>query len=451
MGVRIVFIGAGSTMFARLLICDIYSHHALRDATIVLEDIDEERLDITYRLANKIVETHNLPGKIERTTSQREALKKADFVISMIAVGGLEAWDIDKAIPLKYGVDQIVGDTLGPGGVFRAMRHIPPILSIVKDMEELCPNAIFLNYANPMAAIMWTVNRASKIQSVGLCHSVQATTKEIAGYIGVAEWENYPITNQDWHDFYYRPLPERVNFKVAGINHMAWYLTYEVDGKDAYPEIHKAYNNKKAYEADTVRFEILRHFGYFVTESPHHMSEYVPYFRKNPEDIKRFMSYTWNALEITRQKGKDDDISIQRQIEGKQPIELKPSVEYGAKIINAVVTGDEIRINGNVNNSGFITNLPRDCCVEVPCLVDKNGINPCYVGALPPQLAALNRTNVNVQSMIVEAALSGSKEAAHQAVMLDPLTSSCLTLDDIRKMVDEMFDAESRWLPQRES
>ena len=447
MGVRIVFIGAGSTMFARLLICDIYSHPALRDATIVLEDIDEKRLDITYKLANRIVETHNLPGKIERITDQRKALKGADFVISMIAVGGLEAWEIDKAIPLKYGVDQIVGDTLGPGGVFRALRHIPPILKIVKDMEELCPKAIFLNYANPMAAIMWAVNRAGTIRSVGLCHSVQATTKEIAGYIGAAEWENYPGTNEDWHDFYYRPLPKNVNFWVAGINHMAWYLSYEVDGKDAYPQIREAYNNPRAYEADTVRFEILKHFGYFVTESPHHMSEYVPYFRKRPEDIKRYMSYTWNALEITRQKAKDDDRSIQRQIEGKEPVELLPSVEYGAKIINAVVGGETIRINGNVNNSGLITNLPRDCCVEVPCLVDKNGIHPCYVGELPPQLAGLNRTNVNVQSMIVEAALNASREAACHAVMLDPLTSSLLTLDDIGKMVDEMFRAEERWLP----
>jgi alpha-galactosidase len=447
MGVRIVFIGAGSTMFARLLICDIYSHPALRDATIVLEDIDEKRLDITYKLANRIVETHNLPGKIERITDQRKALKGADFVISMIAVGGLEAWEIDKAIPLKYGVDQIVGDTLGPGGVFRALRHIPPILKIVGDMEELCPHAIFLNYANPMAAIMWAVNRAGTIRSVGLCHSVQATTKEIAGYIGAAQWENYPVTNEDWHDFYYRPLPENVNFWVAGINHMAWYLTYEVDGRDAYPQIREAYNNPRAYEADTVRFEILKHFGYFVTESPHHMSEYVPYFRKRPADIKRYMSYTWNALEITRQKAKDDDRSIQRQIEGKEPVELLPSVEYGAKIINAVVGGETIRINGNVNNSGLITNLPRDCCVEVPCLVDKNGIHPCYVGELPPQLAGLNRTNVNVQSMIVEAALNASREAARHAVMLDPLTSSLLTLDDIGKMVDEMFRAEERWLP----
>jgi alpha-galactosidase len=450
MGVRIVFIGAGSTMFARLLICDIYSHPALRDATIVLEDIDEKRLDITYKLANRIVETHNLPGKIERTTDQREALKGADFVISMIAVGGLEAWEIDKAIPLKYGVDQIVGDTLGPGGVFRALRHIPPILKIVKDMEGLCPKAIFLNYANPMASIMWAVNRAGKIRSVGLCHSVQATTKEIAGYIGAAGWENYPVTNEDWHDFYYRPLPENVNFWVAGINHMAWYLTYEVDGEDAYPAIRKAYHDTKAYEADTVRFEILKHFGYFVTESPHHMSEYVPYFRKRPEHIKRYMSYTWNALEITRQKANDDDLSIQRQIEGKEPVELLPSVEYGAKIINAVVSGESIRINGNVSNSGLITNLPRDCCVEVPCLVDKNGIHPCYVGELPPQLAGLNHTNINVQSMIVEAALNSSREAARHAVMLDPLTSSLLTLDDIGKMVDEMFHAENRWLVSME-
>jgi len=450
MSVKIVFIGAGSTMFARLLMCDVYSLPALRDAKIVLEDIDEERLDVTYRLARRIVETHNLPAEIERTTSQREALEGADFVISMIAVGGLDAWEIDKSIPMKYGIDQIVGDTLGPGGVFRALRHIPPILGIVKDMEELCPQAIFINYANPMAAIMWAVYRSTRIKSVGLCHSVQATTKEIAGYIGAAEWENYPVTDQDWHDFYYRPMPERVNFWVAGINHMAWYLTYEVDGRDAYPEIRKSYNNPKAYEADTVRFEILKHFGYFVTESPHHMSEYVPYFRKSPGDIEKFMSYTWNALEITRQKGMDDDLSIQRQIEGDEPIELKPSVEYGAQIINAVVTNEEIRINGNVYNSGLITNLPGDCCVEVPCLVDRNGINPCYVGELPPQLAALNRTNINVQSLVVEAALKRSREAACRAVMLDPLTSSLLTLDDIRKMVYEMFREESEWLGHME-
>jgi alpha-galactosidase len=448
MPTRIAFIGAGSTMFARLLICDIYSHPALRGATIVLEDIDEKRLEVTYRLAQRIIEANRLPGRILKTSSQREALTGADFVISMIAVGGLDAWSIDKSIPARYGVDQIVGDTLGPGGVFRALRHIPPLLSVVRDMEELCPKAIFLNYANPMAAIMWALSRVGTVGSVGLCHSVQATTKQIAGYIGAAEWENYPITDQDWHDFYYRPVPQTVDFWVAGINHMAWYLKYEVDGRDAYPLIRRAYQDPRAYQADTVRFEILKAFGYFVTESPHHMSEYVPYFRKSPEDIRRYMSYTWDALEITRQKGRDDDASIGRQIAGKEPVELRPSVEYGAKIINAVVTGAATRINGNVENTGLITNLPQGCCVEVPCLVDANGIQPCYVGELPPQLAALNMTNVNVQSLVVEAALRRDREAACQAVMLDPLTSSLLTLDQMRLMVEEMFEAESRWLPE---
>jgi alpha-galactosidase len=447
MGPRIVFIGAGSTMFARLLVCDIYSHPALQEATIVLEDIDEKRLDVTFRLARKILEMRNLPGKIEKTSSQREALKGADFVICMIAVGGLDSWHIDKTIPARYGVDQIVGDTIGPGGVFRALRHIPPILGIVRDMEELCPDAIFLNYANPMASIMWAVNRASTVRSVGLCHSVPATTKQIAGYIGASEWENYPITDRDWHDFYYRPVPENVNIYVAGINHMAWYLKYEVDGRDAYPLIRKAYDDPRAYEADTVRFEILKEFGYFVTESPHHMSEYVPYFRKSKKDIARFMSYTWDALEITRRKGQDDDASIARQISGEEAISTEPSVEYGARIINAVVTGETIRINGNVKNTRLITNLPEGCCVEVPCLVDSNGIQPCYVGDLPSQLAALNRTNINVQSLIVDAALNRDREAARHAVMVDPLTSAMLTLDRIRSMVDEMFTAEKQWLP----
>jgi len=435
-------------MFSKLLMVDIYSHPALRKAHIVLEDLDENRLDLTYRLAQRILKTFNLPGKVTKTNNQREAVKNADYVISMIAVGGNTAWRLDKEIPLKYGVDQIVGDTLGPGGVFRVLRHIPPILKLCKDMEELCPDALLINYANPMAPIMWAVNKGSSIRNIGLCHSVQATTKEIAGYIGAADWENYPITNDDWHDFYYRPLPENVDIHVAGINHMAWFFKYEVDGVDAYPRIRAAINNEKAYKADTVRFEILKHFGYFVTESPHHMSEYVPYFRKNKDSIKHYMSYTWNALEIIEAKGKVDDASIIRQIEGEEEIPLKPSVEYGAKIINAVETGIPLRINGNTNNSGLITNLPRDCCVEVPCLVDKNGIQPCYVGDLPPQLAALNRTNVNVQSLMVEAALNRDRSAAKHAVMLDPLTSAVCTLDQMDEMVDEMFDAEKEWLPE---
>jgi alpha-galactosidase len=298
-----------------------------------------------------------------------------------------------------------------------------------------------------MAAMMWAVNKATTIQSVGLCHSVQATTRQIAGYIGAGPWENYPFTEEEWEIFFYAPIPESINFYVAGINHQAWYLKYEVNGEDAYPKIRKAYNNPKAYEADAVRFEILKHFGYFVTESPHHMSEYVPYFRKNPDMVKRFVKRRWDYYDICVQKKDALDKEIQRQIDGKDKIKVRASVEYGSRIIHSVVTGNQIRINGNVNNSGLITNLPKDCCVEVPCLIDKNGINPCYVGKLPPQLAALNRTNINVQSLIVEAALNRNREAACNAVMVDPLTAALLTLDDIRKMVDEMFEAEKQWLP----
>jgi len=445
--IKITFIGAGSTMFARNLLCDIFSFPELREITVMLEDPDEQRLDMTYRLAKRLVEQEGYPAKIERTTNQKEALKGSDFVIVMFQVGGLEAYDIDKKIPLKYGIDQTVGDTLGPGGTFRGIRSIPALIDLCRDMEELCPNALLLNYANPMAAMMWAVNKATTIQSVGLCHSVQATTRQIAGYIGAGPWENYPFTEEEWEIFFYAPIPESINFYVAGINHQAWYLKYEVDGEDAYPKIRKAYNEPKAYEADAVRFEILKHFGYFVTESPHHMSEYVPYFRKNPDMVKRFVKRRWDYYDICVQKKDVLDKEIQRQIDGKDKIKVRASVEYGSRIIHSVVTGNQIRINGNVNNSGLITNLPKDCCVEVPCLIDKNGINPCYVGELPPQLAALNRTNINVQSLIVEAALNRDREAACNAVMVDPLAAALLTLDEIRKMVDEMFEAEKQWLP----
>jgi alpha-galactosidase len=444
---KITFIGAGSTMFARNLLCDIFSFPEMRDITVMLEDIDEQRLDMTYKLAKRLVEQEGYSAKIERTNNQKQALEGSDFVIVMIQVGGLEAYDIDKKIPLKYGVDQTVGDTLGPGGTFRGIRTIPHLIDICLDMEKVCPDAILLNYANPMAALMWAVNKETSIQSVGLCHSVQATTRQIAGYIGAGPWENYPFTEEDWEIFFYAQVPENINFYVAGINHQAWYLKYEVDGEDAYPKIREAYNNPKAYEADAVRFEILKHFGYFVTESPNHMSEYVPYFRKNPDMVKRFVKRRWDYYDICVHKKDALDEEIKNQIDGKEKIKVRASVEYGSKIIHSVVTGKQIRINGNVNNSGLITNLPKDCCVEVPCLVDRNGINPCFVGEIPAQLAALNRTNINVQSLIVEAAINRDREAVYNAVMVDPLTSALLTLDDMRKMVDEMFEAEKQWLP----
>ncbi len=444
---QITFIGAGSTMFARNILCDIFSFPELREITVMLEDLDEQRLDMTYRLARRLVEQEGYPAKILRTTNQKEALSGADFVIIMFQVGGLEAYDLDKKIPLKYGVDQTVGDTLGPGGTFRGLRSIPPLIDICRDMEKLCPKALLLNYANPMAALMWAVNKATSIQSVGLCHSVQATTRQLAGYIKAGPWENYPFTEEDWEVFFYAKVPENINFLCAGINHQAWYLKYEVDGEDAYPRIRKAAEDKRCYEADAVRFEILKHFGYFVTESPNHMSEYVPYFRKNPEMVKKYLKRRWDYYDICVQKKDALNREIREQIEGKRKIEVRASVEYGSRIVHSVVTGKQIRVNGNVENTGLITSLPEGCCVEVPCLVDRNGVQPCYVGELPPQLAAINRTNVNVQSLIVESALNHDREAAYHAVMVDPLTSSLLTLDEIRSMVDEMFVAEKEWLP----
>ena len=446
--VKITFIGAGSTMFARNLLCDIFSFPELREITVTLQDIEEERLEQTYKLAERLIQQQGYKTKLEKTTNQREALRNADFVIIMFQVGGLEAYAVDKQIPLKYGIDQAVGDTLGPGGVFRGIRTIPVLLDICRDMEKVCPKALLLNYANPMAALMWAVNRATTIRSVGLCHSVQATTRQLAGYIKAGPWENYPFTEEDWEVFFYAKVPENINFLCAGINHQAWYLKYEVDGVDAYPRIRKAAEDRKCYEADAVRFEILKHFGYFVTESPNHMSEYVPFFRKNPEMVKRYLKRRWDYYDICAERKDLVSEEIRRQIEGIDKIEVRASVEYGSQIINSVVTGRQIRVNGNVDNTGLITNLPSGCCVEVPCLVDRNGINSCYVGELPPQLAAINRTNVNVQSLIVESALNHDREAAYHAVMLDPLTSALLELQDIRKMVEEMFVAEKAWLPQ---
>jgi alpha-galactosidase len=446
--VKITFIGAGSTMFARNLLCDIFSFPELREITVTLQDIEEERLEQTYKLAERLIQQQGYKTKLEKTTNQREALRNADFVIIMFQVGGLEAYAVDKQIPLKYGIDQAVGDTLGPGGVFRGIRTIPVLLDICRDMEKVCPKALLLNYANPMAALMWAVNRATTIRSVGLCHSVQATTRQLAGYIKAGPWENYPFTEEDWEVFFYAKVPENINFLCAGINHQAWYLKYEVDGVDAYPRIRKAAEDRKCYEADAVRFEILKHFGYFVTESPNHMSEYVPFFRKNPEMVKRYLKRRWDYYDICAERKDLVSEEIRRQIEGIDKIQVRASVEYGSQIINSVVTGRQIRVNGNVDNTGLITNLPSGCCVEVPCLVDRNGINSCYVGELPPQLAAINRTNVNVQSLIVESALNHDREAAYHAVMLDPLTSALLELQDIRKMVEEMFAAEKAWLPQ---
>ena len=412
---KITFIGAGSIVFAKNLLIDILSVPELRDTKISLMDIDSKRLAMTEKLANRIVEENDFPTVIEATTNRREALKDADYVIAMIQVGGLEAYEMDIKIPKKYGVNQAVGDTLGPGGVFRGLRTIPVYLDIAKDMEELCPEALFLNYVNPMAINCWALNKATDIKNVGLCHSVQGTAAEICEYIDV-------------------PF-EEVNYISAGINHMAWYLNFEKDGKDLYPEIKAKYDDPDVYKHDVTKFEFLKHFGYFVTESTIHMSEYVPYFRKNKDWISTIHkmqreqpenSYGgdigWTTedesgvyLHVCQVRNETYLEDMEELINSE--IKMKRSNEYGSHIIEAMETGREKVIHGNIQNDGHITNLPQASVVEVPCLVNKNGIQPTYVGDLPTQLAALNRTNINVQELAVEGALTGDKEKIYQAII----------------------------------
>jgi alpha-galactosidase len=424
---KIAFVGAGSVVFASRLLTDILCHPELRDSTISLMDINAERLGLIDRLARLTVSKYAPEAKVESTLDRAEALKGADYVIIMIQVGGLDAFGQDIYIPLKYGVSQEVGDTLGPGGVFRGLRTIPVLLDICRDMKEVCPDALLINYANPMAINCWAMNKATKIRNVGLCHSVQGTAMQLARYI------NVPY--------------EDVTYWVAGINHQAFFLEYKHKGKDAYPLIHEAAEKQEIYERDKVRFEMMEHLGYFITESSHHLGEYVPYFRTSEERRKRYCEPRWFYLQICKDAWKPHYEHIEKQITGEEPIELTRSHEYGVDIIHSEETGKPCRINGNVENQGLITNLPLGSCVEVPSLVDKNGIQPFHVGDLPPQCAALNRTNINVQELAVKAALEKDRTAAMQAVMFDPLTSALLTPAEIKKMVDEMFEAEAAWLP----
>ncbi|HSV32372.1 MAG TPA: alpha-glucosidase/alpha-galactosidase [Atribacteraceae bacterium] len=429
---KIVFIGAGSLEFSRKLMLDILSFPALRDAQFELVDVDPKRLDYARRVAERIVQEANLPATVHATLDRREALAGADYVLIMILSGGIEVIRQDIEIPMKYGVDQCIGDTLGPGGVFRALRTIPVILDIARDMEELCPEATILNYTNPMPMICWALEEATAIKYVGLCHSVQGTARQLAEALEV-------------------PYRE-VSYWVAGINHQAWFLEFQWQGNDAYPLLRERINYPEFYGKETTRVEMFKHLGYFVTESSGHNSEYNPWFRKRKDLLAKYTpGGAWNGesgfvLKLYGADRADYEQKLERIASGQEPLDFTRSDEYGSYIINAL-EGEEItRINGNVKNQHLITNLPYGCCVEVPCLVDRQGIHPCYVGDLPPQLAALNRTNVNVEELAVQAVLRRDRDMAYYAVALDPLTSAVLSLEEIRQMVDEMFEAERDWL-----
>ena len=432
---RIVFLGAGSTVFAKNLMGDILAFPELADANIVLHDIDAERLHTSEIVAHKVARALNANPKIETIADRRAALDGADFAVSMIQVAGYKPGTvIDFEIPKKYGLRQTIADTLGIGGILRALRTIPVLLDMCRDMEQLAPNVMFLNYVNPMVMNCWAIARASKIRTVGLCHSVPNTAHELANDLGLP--------------------PDEIDYLVAGINHMAFYLKLEHQGKNLYPRLREFMQSekfppKRGHMTDHVRYEMFKRLGYFVTESSEHFSEYVPWFIKSthPELIERFEIPLDEYIRRCEENIAQWQTTQREMQDPHTPIQIERSVEYGSNIIHAMVTGQPTRIYGNMPNDRLIDNLPVGVPVEVPCLVDKNGVQPVHIGALPPHLAALMQTNINVQALAVEAALTHKREHIYHAAMLDPHTAAELTLDQIWAMVDELLVAHGDWLP----
>jgi len=433
---KITFIGAGSTVFAKNLLGDILSFPELADSTISLMDIDPVRLKTSEIVAHKVADFFGAKPKIEATLDRRAALDGADYAISMFQVGGYKpSTVIDFEIPKKYGIKQTIADTLGIGGIMRGLRTIPVFLDICKDMEELCPEVMFLQYVNPMAMNNWAINKASKIKTVGLCHSVQGTAEVLAEDIGV-------------------PYNE-INYICAGINHMAFYLKFERNGEDLYPKIRKVAEAKsyaRGYRelANHVRYEVLKRTGYFVTESSEHFSEYVPWFIKSsqPDLLEQYeipIDEYITRCELQIAEWEADKAALER---GELDEAYERSQEYGSLIIHSMETGTPRVVYGNVANNGLIDNLPQGCCVEVPCLVDKSGLQPTKIGMMPPQLAAMQQTNINVQSLVVEAALTRKREHIYHAAMLDPHTAAELSLDQIWSLVDELITAHGDMLPE---
>lgn len=432
---KITYLGAGSA-FAPVLSKDIFQIPGLEEGELCLVDIDPERLKLSHEATKIVNDKLGRKWKITASTDRRDVMEDSDFLINTIEVSGVQTVKYDYEIPLKYGVDQCIGDTIGPGGIMKALRTIPPWLDILRDAEELCPAAHVLNYTNPMSMMMLATFRASKMKAVGLCHSVQGTSMVLSDYLEV------PYEELEW--------------RCAGINHMAWFTQLAHHGKDMYPALKKkAKEDKEFYERDPVKFEIMFHMGYFVTESSGHMSEYVPYFRKRPELIDKycregylggrgFYSRNWPEWR------KDLDERRKRIIRGEDEPDLERSVEYASEIIEGIVFDRRKVIHGNITNTGLIPNLPQNEVVEVACLVDRHGISPMYFGKLPPQLAALNRSNMAVYDMAVRAIMNNNYEMAEQALMLDPLTSAVCSLAEIRQMFAELCKAEKEYIPKLE-
>lgn len=472
---KVTFIGAGSTVFSRNLLRDLFTFPELNDNTIYLMDIDADRLRDSEIVAHRVADEAGANPTIVATTDRREAIAGADYVINMIQVGGYEpSTVIDFEIPKKYGLRQTIGDTLGIGGIMRGLRTIPVVVDIAKDMEELAPGALLLNYSNPMAILCMAVNRATSVRNVGLCHSVFGTAHELAMILGVPG--------------------EEIDYLCAGINHMAFYLKFERNGQDLYPQLKAIAEADEMPSFERTRFEILKQFGYFVTESSEHFAEYTPWFIKNGrEDLIEYFNVPldeyparcidqiadWTGmraallsedpaavdqyeaskrgeihgmwkrrLELMRKNTPEKADALEETIrQGGRRGQNGHSGEYGTLIIHSMETGQPRVVYGNVDNKGVIDSLPGHATVEVPCLVDKNGVQPTKIGSLPPQLAAMMQTNINVQTLTVEAALTGKREHIYHAAMLDPHTAAELDLRQIRSLVDDLIEAHGDILP----
>ncbi len=438
--IKITFMGAGSTIFAKNVLGDCILTPELGEMDIALYDIDQERLNDSFLMLSNINAKYSGKAKIKKYTDRKKALKGANFIVNAIQVGGYEPCTVtDFEIPKKYGLRQTIADTLGVGGIFRALRTIPVLEAFAEDIHECCPNALFLNYTNPMAMLTGYMLKYLDLNAVGLCHSVQQCVPRLLESVGLNEYIN------------------NCKYDIAGINHQAWLLDItDTKDNDLYPEI-KRRSLSGEYQLkitgapcswDTVRHEIMQRFGYYNTESSEHTAEYSPYFIKNnyPELIDR---YNIPLDEYPRRCVKQiGEWKALREKVTSTEIEHVKSREFASGIINAIINNNTYCIHGNVLNKGLITNLPNGACVEVPCLVNSSGIKPCFVGDLPEQCAALNRTNINVQNLAIQAAKERKKELVYMAAYLDPHTSSELSLDDIKSLCDDMFNAHKAWLPE---
>ena len=442
--VKITFMGAGSTVFAKNVLGDCIVTPSIEDMQIFLYDIDPQRLEDSRMMLENIL--HNTDRKdvtITATLDRIEALTGANFVVNAIQVGGYDPCTItDFEIPKKYGLRQTIADTLGIGGIFRAMRTVPVLDDFARDMDKVCPDALFINYTNPMCMISGYMQRYTDIRTIGLCHSVQVCAGGILSEVGMNEY----VDNCKW--------------EIAGINHQAWLLKItDLNGNDLYPEIKrrsrlmmegKMEPGSDYFKNDLVRNEMMHRFGYYITESSEHTSEYTPWFIKSthPELIDRFNipldEYPRRCInQIEGWKKQREEVVLDHKLEHKK------SHEFAAYIIEAMLTDKPYRVHGNVlNTGGLISNLPRNACVEVPCMIDRNGVNPCYVGDLPEQCAAINRTNINVQNLALEGMHKREKDYIYMAAMMDPHTAAELTMDEIKSMCDDLFEAHKDWLPE---